>query len=854
MKLAYHLAGLDCPHCAAEIEEAVSKLEGVSAAAVNLVKESLTVETVLSEEAITPQVEAAVHTHEPDVTVRLEAGGRTNTVHTIVYRVAGLDCPHCAAEIEEAVSKLEGVSAAAVNLVKESLTVETVLPEEAITPQVEAAVHTHEPDVTVRCESNAQTVAFLLKGLDCPHCAAEIEHETAGLPEVLSASVNLMQQTLTVHSDAAPAELLKAVTAIVQKHEPEVTVEMLNAKAERSAVKAESGTEKSMAVRLVIGAVLFAGGLTFSLLEMPIYIVLALLIPAYLVLGYDVLWQAVRNILRGRVFDEHFLMSVSTLGAFAVGEYPEAAAVMLFYQIGEYFQSLAVQRSRRSIAALLDIRPDTAEVLRGGEAVTVPCESVAVGETILVRPGARVPLDGVVLEGDSMLDTAALTGESVPRSVHPADTVLSGSINQDSLLKLRTTRSFGESTASQIIDMVENAAARKAPTERFITVFARYYTPAVVALALILALVPPLLFHGEWSAWIHRALVSLIVSCPCALVVSIPLTFFSGIGNASRRGILVKGSNALEALSRVKTVVFDKTGTLTVGEFAVSACIPNEGIAEETLLSRAAACEQFSTHPIAKSILAAYQGTPENVGTVQEIAGQGISAEAECGTLLTGNAKLMAENGIAFKEPQQVGTKVYVAENGAYLGCIVISDRLRAESKPAVRSLRQQGVRSIRMLTGDDRTIGEAIAKEAALDSCEAELLPADKLRFLEEYETALPRGEKLAFLGDGINDAPALARADIGIAMGGLGADAAIEAADVVLMTDDPQKAAEAVAISRHTRKIVTENIVFALGIKLLLLTLGACGVVGMWWAVFGDVGVTLLAVLNAMRRKEYT
>jgi len=385
-------------------------------------------------------------------------------------------------------------------------------------------------------------------------------------------------------------------------------------------------------------------------------------------------------------------------------------------------------------------------------------------------------------------------------------------------------------------------------------VFARYYTPAVVALALILALVPPLLFHGEWSAWIHRALVSLIVSCPCALVVSIPLTFFSGIGNASRRGILVKGSNALEALSRVKTVVFDKTGTLTVGEFAVSACIPNEGIAEETLLSRAAACEQFSTHPIAKSILAAYQGTPENVGTVQEIAGQGISAEAECGTLLTGNAKLMAENGIAFKEPQQVGTKVYVAENGAYLGCIVISDRLRAESKPAVRSLRQQGVRSIRMLTGDDRTIGEAIAKEAALDSCEAELLPADKLRFLEEYETALPRGEKLAFLGDGINDAPALARADIGIAMGGLGADAAIEAADVVLMTDDPQKAAEAVAISRHTRKIVTENIVFALGIKLLLLTLGACGVVGMWWAVFGDVGVTLLAVLNAMRRKEYT
>lgn len=851
MKLVYRLAGLDCPHCAAEIEEAVSKLEHVLSATVNLVSESLTVETTLPADKLTPQVEAAVHTHEPDVNVTCETRS-TWIAHTIIYRLSGLDCPHCAAEIETAVGKLDGVSAAAVNLVSESLTVETILPADILTPQVEAAVHMHEPDVNVICETNTQTTAFLLKGLDCPHCAAEIEQEVAALPAVQSAAVNLMQQTLTVQSDAAPDELRTAVMAIVQKHEPEVSVEILTAKAERSAEKSESGTEKNMTVRLVIGAVLFAAGLTVSLLEMPVYVILALLIPAYLVLGYDVLWQAVRNILRGRVFDEHFLMSVSTLGAFAVGEFPEAAAVMLFYQIGEYFQSLAVQRSRRSIAALLDIRPDTADVLRGGETVTVPCEAVSIGETILVKPGARVPLDGIVLEGDSMLDTAALTGESVPRSVHPADSVLSGSINQERLLKIRTTKSFGESTASQIIDMVENAAARKAPSERFITVFARYYTPAVVALAAFLALIPPLIAGGDWSVWIHRALVSLIVSCPCALVVSIPLTFFSGIGNASRRGILVKGSNALETLSRVKTVVFDKTGTLTVGEFAVSACIPESGISEQTLLSRAAACEQYSTHPIAKSILAAYHGTPDTVGTVQEIAGQGIAADTERGRLLAGNAKLMTENGIAYVEPQTIGTKVYIAENGRYLGCIVIADRLRTESKPAVRALRKQGVRNIRMLTGDDRTIGEAIAQEAGLDGCEAELLPADKLRYLEEYENALPRGEKLAFLGDGINDAPALARADIGIAMGGLGADAAIEAADVVLMTDDPQKVAEAVAISRHTRKIVAENIVFALGVKLLLLGLGALGIVGMWWAVFGDVGVTLLAVLNAQRVRK--
>ncbi|MBR5370838.1 MAG: cadmium-translocating P-type ATPase [Oscillospiraceae bacterium] len=771
----------------------------------------------------------------------------------LVYRLAGLDCPHCAAEIEEAVGKLPDITASAVNLMKQTLTVESVLPADALLPEIEAIVHENEPEVAVTCETAAQTLrisVFQLEGLDCPHCAAEIEEAVGKLPDITAAAVNLVKQTLTVESVLPADAFLPEIEAIVHEHEPEVAVKLLTAEAEKAAEQSETNETKIMALRLIGGGVLFAVGMVLSFCSAPTAAVLALLIPAYLILGYDVLGQALRNILRGRVFDEHFLMSVSTLGAFAVGEYPEAAAVMLFYQIGEFFQSLAVQRSRRSIAALLDIRPDTAEVERGGRTLTVPCGAVAVGETILVKPGARIPLDGTVLEGTSMLDTAALTGESVPRRVGAGDTVLSGSINQDSLLKIRTTKNFGESTASQIIDMVENAAARKAPAERFISVFARYYTPAVVLLAVLLATVPPLAFGGEWAVWIHRALVSLIVSCPCALVVSIPLTFFSGIGTASRRGILVKGSNALEILGNVQTVVFDKTGTLTVGEFAVSKCIPADGIDRTGLLARAAACEQYSTHPIARSILSAYDGAPENVKNVQEIAGQGLSAETSRGILLAGNARLMEANGIAYQPADAIGTKVYVAENGQYLGCIVIADSLRPESKSAVSDLRALGIENIRMLTGDDRTIGAEIAGELGLDSCEAELLPADKMRYLEQYETALPRRKKLAFLGDGINDAPALARADVGIAMGALGADAAIEAADVVLMTDDPKKVAEAVGIARHTRKIVIENIVFALGVKVLLLTLGALGLVGMWWAVFGDVGVTVLAVSNAMRR----
>ena len=758
----------------------------------------------------------------------------------LVYRLAGLDCPHCAAEIEEAVSGMKHVTAAAVNLVKQTLTVESASSAETLLPEIEKIVHTHEPDVSVTCETAVkmmQTYVFHLDGLDCPHCAGEIEEAVGEMENVTAAAVNLVNQTLTVESASSAETLLPEIEAIVHTHEPEVAVSLANPQTEKQEEAEES---KVMAIRLVIGGVLFAGGLACSLLSAPLWAALCLLIPAYLVLGYDVLRNAARNILRGRVFDENFLMSVSTLGAFAIGEYPEAAAVMLFYQIGEYFQSLAVQRSRKSIASLLEIRPDTAEAVRDGKTVTVPCAAVAVGETILVKPGARIPLDGVILEGDSMLDTAALTGESVPRGVHPGDSVLSGSINQDALLKIRTEKSFGESTASKIIDMVENAAARKAPSERFITVFARYYTPAVVALC----------FGGAWAVWVKRALVSLIVSCPCALVVSIPLTFFSGIGAASRRGILVKGSNALETLSRVDTVVFDKTGTLTVGEFAVSAMIPASGTDERTLLSRAAACEQYSTHPIAKSILTAFGKQPDGVKSVQEIAGQGLSAETENGTLLAGNAKLMESNGIAYQSAAEIGTKVYLAENGQYLGCIVISDRLRPESRQAVSSLRALGIGKIRMLTGDDKSIGKEIAAALNLDGCEAELLPADKMRYLEEYEAALPKGRKLAFLGDGINDAPALARADAGIAMGALGADAAIEAADIVLMTDNPQKAAEAIGIARHTKKIVTENIVFALGVKLLLLTLGALGLTGMWWAVFGDVGVTLLAVMNAMRK----
>lgn len=585
--------------------------------------------------------------------------------------------------------------------------------------------------------------------------------------------------------------------------------------------------------------------------KLPTLAELAFLIVAYVILGWDVVWQAVKNITRGQVFDEHFLMSVSTIGAFAIGEYPEAVAVMLFYQVGEFFQSLAVKRSRKSISDLMDICPDSATVKRNGVLQVVSPESVEVGEIIVVKPGEKIPLDGIVVDGESMLDTKALTGESVPRSIRKGDEALSGCINQSGLLTLKVTKSFGESTVSKITDLVENASARKAPTENFITTFARYYTPVVVGMAAVLAIIPPLVLGGGWSEWLRRGFVFLIVSCPCALVISIPLTFFGGIGAASKRGVLVKGSNYLEALNKVSVVVFDKTGTLTKGVFEVANIIPAAGYQKEQVLEYAAQAESYSNHPIAKSILATY-GKPidqKQFSGFEEISGHGISVMVQGKKVLAGNSKLMESEKIAYAACDAAGTKFYVAADGSYVGCILIADEVKPDSKCAIAELKKIGVEKTVMLTGDDERIGKSVADEIGLDAYYAQLLPDQKVEKLEMLDKQKRQGSKLAFVGDGINDAPVLARADVGIAMGGLGSDAAIEAADVVLMTDEPSKLVEAIDVAKATKRIVMQNIVIALGIKSVFLVLGALGMAGMWEAVFGDVGVTIIAVLNAMR-----
>ena len=610
--------------------------------------------------------------------------------------------------------------------------------------------------------------------------------------------------------------------------------------------------DKKRTIRLAVGAVVYAIGMALTVFaKLPTLAELAFLIVAYVILGWDVVWQAVKNITRGQVFDEHFLMSVSTIGAFAIGEYPEAVAVMLFYQVGEFFQSLAVKRSRKSISDLMDIRPDSATVKRNGVLQVVSPESVAVGEIIVVKPGEKIPLDGIVVDGESMLDTKALTGESVPRSIRKGDEALSGCINQSGLLTLKVTKSFGESTVSKITDLVENASARKAPTENFITTFARYYTPVVVGMAAVLAIIPPLVLGGGWSEWLRRGFVFLIVSCPCALVISIPLTFFGGIGAASKRGVLVKGSNYLEALNKVSVVVFDKTGTLTKGVFEVANIIPAAGYQKEQVLEYAAQAESYSNHPIAKSILATY-GKPidqKKFSGFEEISGHGISVMVQGKKVLAGNSKLMESEKIAYAACDAAGTKFYVAADGSYVGCILIADEVKPDSKCTIAELKKIGVEKTVMLTGDDERIGKSVADELGLDAYYAQLLPDQKVEKLEMLDKQKRQGSKLAFVGDGINDAPVLARADVGIAMGGLGSDAAIEAADVVLMTDEPSKLVEAIDVAKATKRIVMQNIVIALGIKSVFLVLGALGMAGMWEAVFGDVGVTIIAVLNAMR-----
>lgn len=683
--------------------------------------------------------------------------------------------------------------------------------------------------------------SYRLEGLDCANCAMKIEKGVQKINGVKEATVNFTSGKLTIDAEEDHLATIEQETKkVVKELEPDVKVTEIDKEK-----VSEHGNEKE---RNTLFRILFSlAGIALLLLfdfNEPIRLIGYLLI--YLLIGYDVVKKAVMNIVKGKIFDENFLMSVATIGAMLIGEYPEAVAVMLFYQIGEYFQGLAVSHSRKSIRELMAIRPETAHVQTAEGLMTVNPEDVQIGQFVLVKPGERVPLDGTIIEGESLVDTSALTGESVPKSVYVGETVLSGFINKNKPFLVQVEKSYENSTISKLLELVENASSKKAPAENFITKFARYYTPVVVGLAVLLAVLPPLVVSGAaFSEWIYRALTFLVISCPCALVISVPLSFFGGIGGASKIGVLVKGSNYLELLAQTETVVFDKTGTLTKGDFSIQTI--DTKIDPKIFMQYVASAEQFSTHPIAQSVLEGYAGPLLPTANIQEFAGEGILAEVDGKQVLAGNHKLMERFEISFPSSQEIGTLLYLAIDQSYSGYLVIADTLKEDAVDALVQLKQAGVKNTVMLTGDSKKIADHIGKQVGVDKIYSELLPEDKVQRLEEILQS--NNKKTAFVGDGINDAPVLARADVGIAMGGLGSDAAIEAADVVIMNDQPSKIAEAIHLAKKTLKIVKQNIVFAIGIKILVLALGAFGFASMGDAVFADVGVTVLAVLNAMR-----
>ena len=606
---------------------------------------------------------------------------------------------------------------------------------------------------------------------------------------------------------------------------------------------------KKKGIKIIISLILFLIALIINFNNELVNNIIFLV--AYIIVGFEILRKAIRNITRGKIFDENFLMSVATIGAFGIGEFPEAVAVMLFYQIGELFQSYAVDKSRKSISNLMDIRPDFAYVERNGEIKKVDPDEVKIGEIIIVKPGEKIPLDGIVIEGDSSIDTKALTGESLPQDVSEGSQIISGCINLTGFIKIKVSKEYGESTVSKILDLVENASSKKSQSENFITKFAKYYTPIVVIIAVFLAIIPPLLIdNATFSDWIYRALSFLVVSCPCALVISIPLSFFGGIGGASKMGILIKGSNYLEQLANTEIIVFDKTGTLTEGVFEVQK-VKAIDISEDELLKITAYAENYSNHPISLSVKKAYgkEIDEKQIQDTDELSGRGIVAKIENKEILVGNEKLMNEKQIKFDKCKDIGTVLYIAINGKFAGYIVISDKIKKDSKKAIEDLKKNNVKETIMLTGDRKAVGESVAKELGIDKVYTELLPNDKVEKVENLLEETSEKGKLAFVGDGINDAPVLAISDIGIAMGGLGSDAAIEAADIVLMTDEPSKIVSAINLSKRTMKIVKENIIFAIFIKILVLILSAVGLSTMWWAVFADVGVSIIAILNALR-----
>ncbi|MGL5647461.1 MAG: heavy metal translocating P-type ATPase [Clostridium sp.] len=787
----------------------------------------------------------------------------------------GLDCAHCAGKIENIVSELPEVKNCTLNFSFKLLIVEyDNLSEDEMIEKVRGIINKLEPHVVVEKyslgkNSTSGKMKLSLKGLDCAHCAGKIESLVSEFPEVKSCTLNFSFKLLIVeYENISEREEFEKIKAVVNKLEPGVVVENYNAndgemrgsslEENKDDTKEEKVKESKLInkllenIQLIIG--IFIYGIGIFLGEKDSISVIFFII-AYLLVGHKVIITAFKNLIKGNFFDENFLMTIATFGALAIGEYPEAVAVMIFYGIGEMFQSYAVNKSRNSISALMDIKAEYANLFKDGRILKVAPEEVKMNEIIVIKPGERVPLDGTIVEGNTTIDTSALTGESIPVEKECGQEVLGGSINITGTIKMRVSSEFEQSTVARILELVQNASSKKAKTEKFITKFSRYYTPVVVIAAIVLAIVPPIVIPGqEFTTWFSRALIFLVVSCPCALVVSVPLGLFAGIGSASKKGILVKGGNYLEVLKNVDVVIFDKTGTLTEGIFKVSKIDSYGGLSKSDVLKYAAACEKLSNHPIAKSILdefeASKQGDVEDiiVENHKEVPGMGIQGEIDGNKILVGNYKLMQSNNIKVTEIDAIGTIVYLAVNGEFKGSIIISDKIKQDSKKAIKELKEVGVKNIVMLTGDNKKVGEKVAKELGVDTVYSELLPSGKVEKLEEILES-KEYKNVAFVGDGINDAPVLARADLGVAMGGIGSDAAIEAADIVLMQDNPMALKEGILVAKKTNKILWQNIIFSLGIKLLVLLLAIFGVANMWEAVFADVGVTVIAVINSMR-----
>ena len=860
------LGGLNCAHCAEVINEKVSKLEEIKSCNLNFINKKLTIEiesdSDTDEGTVISKVIDIINDTEPGLDIKILDNNK-NKAKKIEILLGGLNCAHCAEVIGEKVSELDEIEKSNLNFINKKLIIEVnkFSNEDLTIEKVIKIVNDTEPGLDIKVIKNENTsnkkVEITLGGLNCAHCGEEIGNKVSKLENVAKSNLNFISKKLTfeVAKNVDEKLVTEEIIKIINDTEPglDIKVNFSDTKKENKQEDNEEieTSSKSDLIKLIIGSIMYIFGIFQSATGFESKFATIVFLIVYLIVGADVLLKALKNASKGRIFDENFLMSIATVGAVIIGEVPEAVGVMLFYKMGEYLQGIAVGKSRKSITSLMQIRPDSANLKVGSEVKVVSPEDVSIGDIIVVKPGEKMPLDGVVIDGMSMVDTSALTGESVLREIGVGEAALSGFINKNALLTIEVTKEFGESTVSKILDLVENASSKKSKTENFISKFAKYYTPFVLFSAMIIAFIPPLLIPGAvFSDWFYRGLVFLVVSCPCALVLSIPLSFFSGIGNSSKHGILIKGSNYLEALKNVDTVVFDKTGTLTKGVFNVTK-INAVGITQEELLEYAAYAESNSNHPIAKSIVNYYKENIdlEKITDFEEIAAHGIKIKYKGLHILAGNDKLMKKENILYSPTNDVGTVVYIAVNGTYRGYIVISDEIKEDSKEAIKNLKLSGVKEVAMLTGDNDKVANKIAKELGIDKVYANLLPNEKVDRLEEIFESKSEKEKVVFVGDGINDAPVLARADVGIAMGALGSDAAIEAADVVLMTDEPSKIAKSIEIARKTNKIVWQNIIFALGVKAIVLILSAGGVATMWEAIFADVGVALIAVLNAMR-----